>query len=113
MREHRREEIFIIDWISLPKDWQDFVAERLENRVGNGVMCRWYTELEPYGEQDYQESMTMDSIKSYHKDQSETNGFKGSLDEFIDEYGLEFEVWMIEQKFDLAGIKNIYIDVYW
>ena len=108
-----REEVFIIDWLSLPKEQQDYVTYMLDNRMANGAMLKWYTEFEPYDEKDFQETLTMDQIEEYYKDQSETNGFVGSLDDFIEDCCLKFEIWMIEQNYDLTGIKKIYFDVYW
>lgn len=114
MRNHRREEIFIVDWLSLPQEQQDYVTNMLDGRMKNGALLEWHTELGPCGsEKSFKDTLTMEQIESYHKDQSETNGFIGDLDDFIDEYGLKFEIWMIEQNFDIEGIKKIYIDVYW
>lgn len=113
MTKAHREEVFIIDWLSLPKEWQDFVTDRLDNRMTNGALLKWYTEFEPYDEKDFQETLTMKQVEEYYKDQSDTNGFVGSLDDFIEDYGLEFEIWMIEQNYDLTGIKNVYFNVWW
>lgn len=108
-----REEVFIIEWYTLPKEQRDYIFDMLDHRIHNDVMIKWPTEFEPYAEESFQDTLTMDHITSYWKGQTETNEFKGNLDDFINEYGLKFDVWIIEQNFDLTGIKKIYIDICW
>lgn len=108
-----REEVFIIEWNTLPKEQQDYIVWLYDQRIHNDIILKWGTEFCPYREESFQDSLTTEAITDYWKDQTETNGFQGSLDNFIEAYGLKFEVWMIEQNFDLAGIKTIYIDISW
>lgn len=49
------------------------------------------------------------SIEAYKEDQK----FNGTLDEFIERYGLHFEYWLMQQNLDLFGIDEILIDVCW
>lgn len=101
-----REEVFIIEWYTLPQKQKDYVIYNLDDRISNGVLIKWPMEFQP-------DDLTMDEITKYWEDQRDTNGFEGNLEEFIKEYGLEFEVWIIKQNFDLTNIKNIYIDISW
>lgn len=39
--------------------------------------------------------------------------YNGNLDDFIRDYHLEFDVWVIKQNFDLGGVEKILIEVYW
>lgn len=108
-----REEVFIIEWYTLPQEQKDLVHQNLEDRFANGVFIEWPTEFNPYDEDSFNETLTMDRIKKYWKDQCETNNYEGDLEAFIKEYGLEFDVWIIKQNFDLKGIKKILIEVDW
>lgn len=108
-----REKVFIIEWSSLPKEQKDFVYENLTDRFENGVFIEWPTEFTPYNEESFQDTLTMKEIENYWNGQSKINNYKGTLDEFIEDYGLKFEVWIIEQKFDLTGIKKILIKIEW
>lgn len=108
-----REEVFIIEWCTLPQEQKDEVYRVFDHRFCNDVMIKWPSEFEPWREESYQDTLTTEQIEDYWKDQTNTNGFKGDLDTFIEEYGLKFDVWIIEQNFDLTGIKKIYIDICW
>ena len=55
----------------------------------------------------------MASVEEYWKEQQESNGFKGDLKAFIKEYGFEFDVWFIEQNFDLKGVQDIAVYICW
>lgn len=55
----------------------------------------------------------MISIYDYWVDQTHTNNYKGTLDDFVVDYGLKFEVWLIEQDFDLENVDKICIDISW
>ena len=115
-----RQEVFIIEWASLPREQRDLVKDHLDYRFANDVFLEWHSEMQPYPLNDdatewssYDETLSMEQIESYWKDQCETNNFKGDLDDFIKDYGLKFEIWILEQKFDLTGIRKILIDVSW
>lgn len=109
-----REEVFIIEWTTLPKEQRDYIVYILDQRFANDILLKWPTEFEPFGdEKSFQDTLTMEHITNYWNDQTTTNGFKGDLDVFIEEYGLKFDIWIIEQNFDLTGIKKIYIDICW
>ena len=124
-----REEVFVIEWLTLPQEQKDYVHYILDDRFANDVLIKWPTEFEPCGiyedevaidgngqvisERDFKDTLTMDRVTKYWKDQQDTNGFVGNLKEFIKDYGLEFDIWIIEQNFDLKDIKSIYIDISW
>jgi hypothetical protein len=97
---------FIIKFTKLP----DHVKEVVKSWCGfhNDCLIPSRTEFEA---EDYAEGMA--AIEDYHKDQVDTNNYKGTLEKFIKDYGLEFDVWMIEQKFNLKGVKRILIDISW
>ena len=106
-----REEVFIIEWTSLPQEQKDYVYEKLDYQFHNDSFINLPTEFDPWNDQSFSDSLTMANIVSYWKDQCETNDFKEDLEYFIKDYGLEFDVWIIKQNFDLTGIKKILIDI--
>ncbi len=108
-----KEEVFIIEWYTLPQEQQDEIHRCLDYKFANGVLIQWPTEFEPYDDLSFQDTLTMDNVEKYWKDQCETNNYKDNLDAFIKEYGLEFDVWIIKQNFDLTGIKKILIEIEW
>jgi len=61
----------------------------------------------------------MTAIEEYYKDQKETNyNFSkyvpcGTMEGFIKNYGLDFDIWFIKQNFDLEGVDRILVEVSW
>ena len=55
----------------------------------------------------------MSEIDNYRTEQIASGNFKGTLKQFIKEYGLDFEVWFIEQNFDLEGVDEVAVEVSW
>ena len=115
-----KEEVFIIEWYTLPQEQRKWVSEHLDYRFANDILIEWPSEYQPWPKDEdatewetWDNTLSMEKIESYWKDQCETNNFKGDLDDFIEDYGLKFEIWIIEQKFDLTGIKKILIDISW
>lgn len=98
---------YILDYIHMPKEMQRIVRDRYMERFGNDCYL-------PYcGELKATELVSMDAIENYWKDQSENNGFKGNLGEFIQKYYLEFEVWIVSLKLDLGDVDQILIKISW
>ncbi len=53
------------------------------------------------------------SIYKYWQEQVKDNNYKGDFEKFIEDYGLEFEIWFIKQKFNLDGVERILIEISW
>jgi hypothetical protein len=96
----------ILQWTKLPKKFQDIVADW--NGFHNDCLIPLRSE---FTAKDFHKGMK--SVESYWKDQSETNNFKGDLSQFIKEYCLDFEIWVIEQNFDFTDVNEVLIEVSW
>jgi hypothetical protein len=98
--------VLYLDYISLPDDMQTVVNKWLGFGNDRQLPFSDRSEFEP-------KSLSMKEIATYHKEQSANNNFKGTLDEFIAEYGLQFEKFLIEQNFNLKGVDEIVVNVQW
>ncbi len=96
---------FIIKRKTLPKDIQDEVHEW--ERFNNNGLVELYSELNG----EHHKGIT--AIEDYFKDQCETNNYRGDINAFINDYNLLIDKWLIDQKFDLTGVKKILIDCSW
>ena len=96
----------IIDWSELPRDIRDTVSEWQGFHNDCFLPCR--SEFEP---KDYKKGLS--AINEYYTDQMTTNGFNGSLDDFVKDYRLEFDMWIIKQGFDFDKVDMILIEVSW
>ena len=114
MGNHRKESVFIINWRKLSQEMREHIKDRY-HQFNNDVYLKLNSEFEPaYGEEaDWSKSLTKEHLAEYHRDQVETNGFEGDLNKFIKDYGLKFEVWMLEKGFDLTGVSTVLIEVCW
>lgn len=100
----------IVKYTDLPKNIQHILEQQREC-LSNGTFIEHYSEF-PIKEL----TKGMECISEYYQDQCNLDGpykFEGSLDHFITKYGLEFEIWLINQHFDLTGIDKILIHVSW
>lgn len=97
---------FIVEYTSLSKP----LRERISDWCGFHNDC-----LLPMRSEFMAEDLCrgMAAVEEYWKDQQEAGLFQGDLAAFIKSYGLEFDVWLIEQKFDLEGVEKILVNVSW
>jgi hypothetical protein len=102
----RKANCLILEYIKLPKSIMNVISEWCG--FHNDCLLKVSTEFTVSA---YKEGMK--AIKDYWKDQVKTNNYKGTLEKFIKDYGLEFDVWFIEQKFDITGVDEILIDICW
>lgn len=98
--------VFIFEWSDLPGFLKTQIAER--ERFQNDCYLQSFSEFEPY---HYLKGMK--AIEDYWTDQKLTNNYDGDLEEFIKEYHLEFDKWIIEQGFDMTGVELILIKICW
>lgn len=96
----------IVEWVDFPRNIKDIVADW--HGFHNDCIVPLRSD---FTAKDFREGMKC--IENYWKDQSDNNDFKGTLQEFIKEYGLDFEIWFIKQKFDLTDVDEILIKVCW
>jgi hypothetical protein len=105
----------IIEYTSLPENIKNDIASWCG--FSNDCLLPFRSEFEPCssdrGTDSWDTSLTQEQLEEYHKDQIETNNFKGDLENFILRYGLTFEKFLIDQKIDLKGIDKILIDICW
>ena len=108
---YEKSKVLIVQWTKLPKKIQDIVADR--ERFQNDCYLEHFSEFEP---KDYIEGMK--SVEDYWNDQKENNEYmeeksKKSLQDFIEDYGLEMDVWFIEQNINWSDVDKILIEVCW
>lgn len=103
---HGVKKVLILDWHDLPQKFKDEVGER--EYFGNNRYLPFYSELDVAHIRK-----GMPAVEDYWKDQQVRSGFNGDIQEFIVRYGLEMTVWVIEQNFDLDGVQEILIKVFW
>lgn len=102
--------VLVIGYTSLPEKCQ----ERIRNWLGFSNDC-----LLPYSRRSEfgPTSLTQDSLEEYYNDQVRDNQFRGTLDEFIDEYGLVFDKYLIDELpklgIDPSEFEELYINVIW
>ncbi len=108
----RKETVLILEWAKLPQEIKNYFREYLS--FNNDCLMPVLGEFAPSGDETWADSLTFEKIEEYHKDQR-ANGLYDSenLDDFIKDYGLEFEVWFIAQNIDLTGIKTVLVEMYW
>ena len=117
MKQHEIKTVLILDYLQLPKLLQDRVAGWCGFHNDCLLPCR--SEFSPNGEETWETSLTSKQVADYHRDQANNkyNPFTGSLADFITEYRLEFEVWLIEQiesgNINVRNIEAIYINISW
>ncbi len=107
----RKEVVVIFEWTKLPEEIKRVVADSLG--FSNDCWVPVRSEFTPFGKETWADSLTFKGIEEYYKDQCVTNLYNSTFNEFIKDYGLEFEVWLLAQDIDLTSIKNILIEVCW
>lgn len=104
-----------IAYRKLPQKIKDFIDN---DHLRNNTCVPHFSEFEPSSDSETWEStLTRSNLDSYYKDQVDTNDFKGSMIDFIKEYGLDVDVWLIEQieagNLSLNGVDKILIELKW
>jgi hypothetical protein len=95
-----------IDLSKCPEEVRDRIRE--DDAYHRSKINRHWSEFDPSGKEDYSDTYTKESMEEYWKDQCKDNGFKGSLQDFIQENCLEVDQWLIESGHDFKGVKEIY-----
>ncbi len=109
-----RKEVAIFKIQDLPKDIYKQIMGR--EQICNDIYFEYVSDLSPYGDKDWSDTLSMDSIEKYWKhqcDRKDIGAYKESLDQYIIDCGLLFDRWLIDSKFDLKGIKLILIECSW
>jgi len=106
----KKKTVLVFEYTELPQEFKDEIRERHSFR--NDITLEYLSEFSPFKE-TWGEALSEEGIEEYWKDQSETNGYKGTLVEFIKDYGLVFDKWLLDQKIDLTDISTIYIKICW
>jgi hypothetical protein len=103
----RRTEVLILELHEMDQEFQDLFYKREDRQHG---LNRYWSEFDPDYGKDYGKSFAQEHLENYWKDQIKTNNYKGTLEEFIKEYGLEMDVWFINCGYDFTGVKMIIIN---
>lgn len=108
----RKEVVVIFKWAELPQYLKNIIHE--DQAFNNDCWLPIQGEFAPSGKETWADSLSFEGIENYHKDQRARGLYDSEdLNEFIKDYGLEFEVWLLAQNIDLTSIKSILIEVYW
>lgn len=111
MKEYKKSTVLIIDWLKLPEYLQDIIRER--EMFHNDCYLEHHSEFEI---KEYDKGMSI--VEDYWEEQKKDNEYidvkyKESLDNFIKGYGLELDVWLINQKIDWTDVEKILIEICW
>lgn len=108
-----REEVLIISRHQMSEEFELLLREdnaRSDyNRYHEGYN-KYSSEFDPRSREDYSKTFTKENLEDYWKGQIKSNNFEGSLQKFINDYGLELDVWFINCGYDFTGIRTIIID---
>ncbi len=105
MMKCRKVEVLIIDRNSVPEDlWSEMTW------VADGRYIAHSSELTPMYNRNYEDYLSSSNIENYWKQQCENNDYKDSLDQFIIDYNLRLDKWLIETGYDFSGIKIIFFE---
>jgi len=111
MKPFKREEVVIIQYTNCPEYVQD--ALRDCHQFHNDMYMPHISQLSPSGKETWKDTLTSENIEQYWKDQCKNNDYKDDLQQFIKDYGLTIDVWLIETGYDFTGIKTILFDICW
>lgn len=105
------DKVIIVDFYELPENIRRIIS-KFENFSGN-CFIEWSSELTPFYEHEkWETSLTEKKLISYYKEQTEefeSNSFEGSLEDFVAEYNLELELYLIKLNMDLKNVSLILI----
>lgn len=112
---YSRETVIILVWLDLPKPIKTLVYEQYEKKFGNDLYIEHLSELSPSGDGETWK-LTLageQQFRAYYDDQCQTNNYKRSFDEFLEEYGLQIDWWLKDQPFDFTDVTHIFFKVSW
>ncbi len=101
--------VLVMDFQDIP---EDMFKERFEHYIHNDTYIKVFSE---FNNGDYGDNwhLTIGEIYGYWRDQQQNNNYEGTMDNFIIDYGLQFEMWLLEQEIDLRHIDLFLIKVSW
>lgn len=104
-----RVDTLFIDTSNMPDSFEEPYCLYRERRGGEyrGDYNKYWSEFNPYGDKDYSHTFTKTAVEDYWCHQTETNNYRGTLEQFIVDYGLELDVWFINCGYDFTGVKEI------
>jgi len=97
--------VLIIEWTELPKNIKDVISDW--NDFGKD---RYISAIKEFSPEEY--SKDMRCIEFYFQQQKD-NRTSNKIEDFIREYGLEFDVWLCEQDIDFSDLDDILIHCWW
>ena len=105
--------VLLLNYLDLPKP-QQFIIRELFN-FGNDRYIEYVSEMSPTGESDgdtWAKTLTTANIQAYYADQCATNDYAGDYEQFLSDYGIVFDVWLLDQGFDL-NVATVLIRISW
>jgi hypothetical protein len=101
----------MFNFLDLPKEHQEYFKARHSFR--NDICLEFLSEFQPEEGETWENVLTEEGIVQYWKGQVEENNYKGDLEQFVIDYNLKFERWVITQNFDLKDIESIIVRICW
>lgn len=103
------EKVLIIELNSLPEPIQVMIKSGEEF-----IPCtydKYFSGLEPFYENEtWAKTCNKEKLEFYYNEQTkENNFFEGSLEEFIEEYNLQLDSFLINEEVDLKEVTSIFI----
>lgn len=103
----RREVLFVDTYAQDASFEKAYRAYRSHRDDARADYQKYWSEFNPSGKEDYSDTFTQANLEKYWQDQTKNNNFKGTLEDFIRDYGLELDVWFINCGYDFSGVKEI------
>lgn len=111
MSMFEKKTVLIIEYTELPEEMKEIVKG--DWRFRNDISITYVSEMAPVDGETWGETLSRKAIEEYHKGQVEENGYEGDLDQFLKDYDLAFDMWLLGQNIDLSDVRAIYIDICW
>lgn len=109
-------QVLFINYIDMPDHIAKIICDM--ESFHNDCYLNWGSDMEPAynSNEDWSNSCTLANMEKYWKEQRESNGDyckSETLEQFIKDYGLEVEKWIIDSGADLRGVQKVLIKICW
>lgn len=116
---HQIKNVLVLQFTELPDDIQESIKADHEG-FSNDCLLRMISDYS-----DCLDELSLADLQGWHSDQcvspvygvdarpTGAMAFSGTFEEFVVDYGLQLEMWIIKRGFDLSKVDDIVIDVCW
>jgi hypothetical protein len=99
--------VLFVSCYEMDEEFQTLFHKRHDTHRGYNRYC---SEFDPFGSTDYSHTFTQEYLTKYWQDQTNNNNYKGTLEQFVKDYGLELDLWFINCGYDFTGVRIIIIE---